>query len=560
VVVRERWGGNVGTIKVDKLRAALTTFPRARSATVEEARVDGWRSEALVQWLREGGRGGYLERITVEGQSLGGWGLARRFIHEALQAGALPSLKRLDASLEYENQRASLTGGFLGGMHELRQAFDRRGSYAEVERQLAALGLVRQLPALATFELLVWYPEDGNHIPVPQWPSFIPPSLRALRIAVPRGEPPSEPLLRALPGMLEASGARLELLEVIISHRFSGMGDGLVHVAQALRCCSPTLKGFSLSTGYPTPLDVDVPNGSEVYADQVERLRVEWADVLAGVSACRELEVLVLPYIVLEPLFPPGTSFARLTHLEMCHREREDPPDAGAVGLWELMASGGLPALAKLSLRLDGRWRGDEVSTRVAPALEAVAGTLTHLKFETGEELVRGDWLSDEVEVGYELGVAVGKLRRLKDLALDLSYYGRVYDAFAQGLAASGGDRPLPLLWRVSILRKLFRDADLLTSLLLPSVRVFRSFDLHERDALVTACALRQAGYKHAWAVRCSMLVHPGREIRKLRGILPLIALCFCRVSDTHSAGPSSPWGIWSILPKGRLPILRDEP
>jgi hypothetical protein len=51
--------------------------------------------------------------------------------------------------------------------------------------------------------------------------------------------------------------------------------------------------------------------------------------------------------------------------------------------------------------------------------------------------------------VGYELGVAVGKLRRLKDLALDLSEDGRAYHAVAQGLAASGGDRPLPLLWRV---------------------------------------------------------------------------------------------------------------
>jgi hypothetical protein len=26
------------------------------------------------------------------------------------------------------------------------------------------------------------------------------------------------------------------------------------------------------------------------------------------------------------------------------------------MGLWELMASGGLPALAKLSVRLEGQW------------------------------------------------------------------------------------------------------------------------------------------------------------------------------------------------------------
>jgi hypothetical protein len=121
----------------------------------------------------------------------------------------------------------------------------------------------------------------------------------------------------------------------------------------------------------------------EDYRSQVERLRVQWADVLAGVSACRELQVLVLPRIEVEPLFPPGTAFGRLTHLEISDHEREHPPDAGVMGLWELMASGGLPALAKLSVRLEGRWGGvEEVRTRVAPALEAVAGTLTHLHLE----------------------------------------------------------------------------------------------------------------------------------------------------------------------------------
>jgi hypothetical protein len=78
------------------------------------------------------------------------------------------------------------------------------------------------------------------------------------------------------------------------------------------------------------------------------------------------------------------------------------------------------------------------------------------------------------VDVGYELGVAVGKLRRLKDLALGLSEDGHFYHAFAQGLAASGGDRPLPLLWRVWVSSEVKTNADLLASLLLPSVRVFR--------------------------------------------------------------------------------------
>jgi hypothetical protein len=91
--------------------------------------------------------------------------------------------------------------------------------------------------------------------------------------------------------------------------------------------------------------------------------------------------------------------------------------------------------------------------------------------------------------------------RRLKDLALGISEEGRTYHAVSQGLAASGGDRPLPLLWRLGVTSVVTNDADLLASLLLPSVWVFIStLHSHDRSALLTACALRQAGYKHTWA------------------------------------------------------------
>jgi hypothetical protein len=198
--------------------------------------------------------------------------------------------------------------------------------------------------------------------------------------------------------------------------------------------------------------------------------------VLAGVSACRELEVLVLPETELEPLFPPGTAFDRLTHLETCDHNRVYPAGAGTVGLWELVASGGLPALAKLSVRPQGSWLSlEEVRTRVAPALDAVAGTLTHLRLQKAGETNFSDSRSGEVDLGFELGVAVGKLRRLKDLALDLFGDGRAYHATVQGLASSGGDCPLPLLWRVGIFSVVRSNPDTVASLLLPSVRVFSS-------------------------------------------------------------------------------------
>jgi hypothetical protein len=311
VVVREHVK-DLGTVKVDKLQAALTTFPRARKATLwdfdEESKPGA--PEALVQWLREGGHGAgvttlrtYIDRSD---------GAVIDVIHAALRQGALPSLTGVAAGLEQEAHRALLTGGFLGGMHELRLTVDRRGDHAEVVPQLAALGLVRRLPALATLHLEIRAPDDEEPV---RYPPFIPPSLKALVIDVTSGGLRSDLLFRALPGMLEASGAALERLEVRIFLAFEWLGDGLVHLAQTLRCCSRTLKGFHLVAEEDI---ITIDDKADDYEDQVERLRVQWAELLAGVSACRELENLELPtYIAVEPLFPPGIAFARLTHLEI---------------------------------------------------------------------------------------------------------------------------------------------------------------------------------------------------------------------------------------------------
>jgi hypothetical protein len=96
----------------------------------------------------------------------------------------------------------------------------------------------------------------------------------------------------------------------------------------------------------------------------------------------------------------------------------------------------------------------------------------------------------------------VGWLRRLKDLALDLSDDGRVYHAVAQGLPAHETN-PLPTLQSVTLMPFVTKNADQLASLVLPSVRVFNSSH-KEQTALLTACALRQKGYKHAWYIQRS--------------------------------------------------------
>jgi hypothetical protein len=53
-----------------------------------------------------------------------------------------------------------------------------------------------------------------------------------------------------------------------------------------------------------------------------------------------------------------------------------------------------------------------------------------------------------------------------------------------------------------AIHQPVFENADLLASLLLPSVRVFSSCHTDREHTIVTACALRGAGYKHTWRVR----------------------------------------------------------
>jgi hypothetical protein len=438
-----------------------------------------------------GGRGGGITTVATSAACDD----VNELIHTALRTGALPSLRSVAANLMFTSHQQMFAGNLLSAMREVRLMV--HCSYAH-EGQLGALGRVRQLPALAKLELEVGEDEEEEDDDDPvEWPHFIPPSLKALRVDLIwlHHRAIVEPFLHALPGMLGASGARLERLDIQPNYDFTRIGDGLSSVAQALRCCSPTLKDFRLLTDCNS---IDIDSEAEDHADQLERLRVQWADVMAGVSACRELQVLKLPQTLkVEPLFPPVTTFARLTNLQIGDHEREHPPDAGEMGLWELMASGGLPALAKLSVSILNRRAGvEEIKTWVAPALVAVAGTLTQLDFWSPAGGSDGDH--------YELGVAVGKLRRLKDLALSLSVDGRAYDAFAQSLAASGGGRPLPLLWRVRATSWVSSNADLLSRLLLPSVRVFLSCHKGARSALLMACALRQAGYKHTWEVRVS--------------------------------------------------------
>jgi hypothetical protein len=91
-MLREKFRGDVGAIKMEHLKGALTTFPAARKVALDISSYPSKSPEVepLVQWLLEGGRGRRLERLTKTDE---GDEESRDLVHMALQAGALPSLK-----------------------------------------------------------------------------------------------------------------------------------------------------------------------------------------------------------------------------------------------------------------------------------------------------------------------------------------------------------------------------------------------------------------------------------------------------------------------------------
>jgi hypothetical protein len=274
-IVREHFKEDLGEISLKQLRAPLTAFPRGRAVTLK-CQDKAWTSNEsrnLSAWLREGGRGRHLATLVIRSDGRA----ASDFVHVALREGAFPSLTRVDANLEYDIPRASLTGGLLRGMHELHLTV----TSSDVEPQLAALGLVRELPALGKLELEV-RPDWRNNGPV-QWPPFIPPSLKALSIELSDNRF-SLFLLPALPSMLKASGAGLERLETKTASYFrKAVDDRLVHVVGVLRCCSPTLKVLDLAKRG----GISITSGrdeEDEHQSRVERLHAVGGDGVRGAA------------------------------------------------------------------------------------------------------------------------------------------------------------------------------------------------------------------------------------------------------------------------------------
>jgi hypothetical protein len=221
------------------------------------------------------------------------------------------------------------------------------------------------------------------------------------------------------------------------------------------------------------------------------------------VKCCDRLERLEVPWGVFTCLPPTCPTFTRLTHLSLADGRHTDAAIAFKSRVWDLM-----PALVDLHLESPQGvpWEGEGGHRLIVRALEGVAGSLRRLELVSTE---RPASPAPPAVACHELGVAIGKMRRLSYLSLDIFDDGRAYHAVERGLAASGGCPPLFELRLLGVQQ----NVDMVThepSLIVPSVRRLRIQEIG-KDAeatLLLCCGLTRMGYKHR--VETKLPVRPG--------------------------------------------------
>jgi hypothetical protein len=442
------------------LQSALACFPATRS-------IDGYcyvphpaaEEFKMVELLRR--HGGTLKH--VEAVDEGGKGL----LSSAVRAGALPNLTHFSLRLNETIHREILSNGMLPLLEVMDVSV--RG---DVEGQMAALEPLRRLKHLQCLSLEFRRVREAAFLP------FIPPSLKILSLKIDRVET-LESLLRELPSMLRLSGVSLQ--KFLLSHYYELSAECGAALAQVLRICSSTLKTVWLTD----------------YGDELGDFGTACIPgLVAGLTSCCDtLEVLKCPWAVFSALPATCPTFLRLTELDL-----DEKYEAGDLsGAWEIVADGRLPALARLSVKGFKGLACVQGNGRLARALEAVGGTLRRLTLSS-----LGEVQDPPAEACYELGAAIGKLRRLAHLKLNLFSDGRDYHAVGRGGADSGG---CSQLFKVAIDGP-SKNIDWVTSepsLVVPSVR-----ELHiagrgtEEELLLLCCGLVQAGYKHRLAMDLS--------------------------------------------------------
>jgi hypothetical protein len=353
-----------------------------------------------------------------------------------------------------------------------------------LEEQVAALERLRHLSHLRRLKLTC------NRVPEAALPPIIPHSLKALHFSA----PDMSIWLCELPSMLQASEATLEEIGV---HTGVLSAEGGAALVQVLRSCSPALKTVKLKDARGTLRPASIQA------------------LLPGlVSCCDTLEVLTCPWAVFSALPATCPTFTRLATL---HVQGAYPRDIDlASPAWDMMANGRLPALARLTIETQRDFvLGEGVEDgggRLACAFEGVAGTLRRLTLLRDSNVMNAGLPAG---AAHELGAAIGKLRRLRYLHLQLKHGGDCA-AVGRGMAASGG---CPELFEVQVSDfQGYLDFELLTyepSLIVPSVR---SLNLvggacnAEEQLLLLCCGLVQLGYKHRLRVQAVLHCYDGNR------------------------------------------------
>jgi hypothetical protein len=479
VLVRA-WPMNLGGIALDEwhaegwltpenLEAALTCFPSTESLSIKLNDTPSPVEETrMVMLLKK--HSGTLKCVLASGEG------AARLLLSAVRAGALSNLTTINSPFKHSIDPYILAGGMLRLLEEVHLTVNY-----DDKAQLAELDHLRHMKHLRCLRLRYtgpWGQEADS--PGPGCLPLVPPSLKTLDLCISCSVARPESLMRELPSMLQASGASLEVFGIDTSTKLSAE-DGAV-LAQVLRALSPTLKTVKL--------------------EEAKAYSACTRELLPGLmSCCDTLKVPHCPWAVFSALPATCPSFPCLIELQIEGDDREVIDLRSPA--WDIMANGRLPALTSLAVNafyalsltgLEGE-RASEGGGRLANAFEGVAGTLRRLSLFSADGLKY-----DNKPAGcYELGVAIGKLRHLRDLYLELLREGPECHAVGRGMAASGG---CPELFRVQV--DGFCATHWLTyepSLIVPSVRDLSVYGISdigidEDDLLLLCCGLVQMGYK----------------------------------------------------------------
>jgi hypothetical protein len=481
---------DLGIRPLESLQRMLTCFPKAWRVELRGGdTMTQEEQDSLLAWLK--GRENFLTHVGFEDSHLGFEDSPLDPFHRrAWRAGVFKRVKGVTLWLDGEDDKDLIIEGFVSGVESL--GVHALGTAPQVERLV--MGYIRTFRALTKLECSL---EDLGDI-------SLPPSLEVLELTL---HPSRQPvLLGGLAPMIESSGAKLRRLKLTVDELTDQ--DAARGVGSLFRACAPTLREASLLVHNP----------------------FESAKAVAeGLAACPQLERVSAPMSTFRVMPLDGSVIFHVSHLVLdeCDRVFDDEatPD---FALWRVMARGGFPSLSSLSLE-GGRYKLDgECGPAMAAAFEGVADTLKKLVFYQDLYYDQVPEYVDPVRADATLvriGEALGKLRRLETLDLNIGRTGLACYRLAQGM----GEGACPALR--SLTCYVDQGAAWLAarpSVILPSVQDLcvelsgDDDDAEHAEMLAMACALTSLGYRGSLVLRCAY--GPEQQEQMLELLEPLLS------------------------------------